>query len=362
MLGEFVTLTGQIIDDQGIGLVGQSIDLTIVFLSTSIPAGTVVSQVDGNFSQSLIIPFSVPGSVSTVSFNATFLGTVYYGPTSDSQLLNVFSNASILIDVLPGPYPWNSSIPVNGTILDNFGRALTSRTIQLYVNGSSMGSTASDTSGRVSFILYLAPSGNQNTQYGLELRHETIITLNSSVRTITVEAEDNMQPPPFNFPLEWLIAIVVIIIVVVLAFVGFRFWKRRRKKPAAPSIDAAAMLTTLRQLLTEKKYRDSIIYAFRMFEAIIQAKLSLFRDPSITLREFGNLTVAHGSLDTRNMEVFIRGVEEARYSDHPISYNTALSTLNAFAKMYNSLTGGNLRFVTQEQQPSESATEPTESG
>jgi hypothetical protein len=362
MLGELVTLTGQIIDDQVSGITGQNIAISITYLSTSIPVGTVISQADGNFSQSLMIPFSIPGSVLTVSFNATFVGTAYYGSSSEVQSLNVFSNASIQIDVLPGPYAWNASISVTGTIIDNFGRVLTSRTIQLFVNGSSIGATSSDILGQVSFTLYLAPSGNQDTQYGLELRHETIITVNSSVRTITVEAEDIMQPPPFNFPLEWLIAIVVVIIVIVLAFIGFRFWKRRPKKSATPSIDAAAMLTTLRQLLTQQKYRDAIIYAFRMFETIIQAKLGLFRDPSITLREFANLTVAHGSLDTRNMEVFIRGVEEARYSDHPISYNTALSTLNAFARMYNSLTGGNLRFVTQEQQPPESATESTEGG
>jgi transglutaminase-like putative cysteine protease len=362
MLGESVTLTGQLIDDQGLGLAGQSVDLTIVYLSTSLPAGTVISQADGNFSQTIVIPISIPGSVSTITFNATFLGTAYYGLSTESQPLDIFSNASIVIDVLPGPYAWNSSIPVNGTIVDNFGRNLTSRTIQLFVNGSSVGSTTSDSLGQVSFTLYLAPSGNQDTQYSLELRHITIITLNSSVRTITVEAEDTMQPPPFYFPLEWLIAIVVVIIVIALSFIGFRFWKRRPKKSATPSIDAAAMLTTLRQLLTQQKYRDAIIYAFRMFETIIQAKLGLFRDPSITLREFANLTVAHGSLDTRNMEIFIRGVEEARYSDHSISYNTALSTLNAFAKMYNSLTGGNLRFVTQEQQSPESATESTEGG
>ena len=152
----------------------------------------------------------------------------------------------------------------------------------------------------------------------------------------------------------------VIIVIVILVY---RFWKRRPRQPAAPSIDAASMLTALRQLLSQQKYREAIIYAFRMYETIIQAKLGIFRDPSITVREFANLTVAHGRLDTRTMEVFIRGVEEARYSDHPISYNTALSALNAFASLYNSLTGGNLRFVTQEQQQPESAEpERTETG
>ena len=155
-----------------------------------------------------------------------------------------------------------------------------------------------------------------------------------------------MQPPPFlSIPLEWIIAIVAIVIVVVIAILGYRYWKRRPRQPKAPSIDAASMLTALRQLLNDKKYREAIIYAFRMYEAIIQAKLGLFRDPSITVREFANLTVAHGRLDSRNMEVFIRGVEEARYSDHPISYNMALSTLSAFASLYNSLSDG--RWIRQ---------------
>jgi len=171
-----------------------------------------------------------------------------------------------------------------------------------------------------------------------------------------------MQPPPsLPIPLEWIFVLVIIIVIAIIAFLGYRYWKRRPRQPTVPSIDAAAMLTALRQLLTDKKYREAVIYAFRMYEAIIQAKLGIYRDPSITVREFANLTVAHGRLDSRNMEVFIRGVEEARYSDHPISYNLALSTLSAFASLYNSLTGGNLRFVTQEEQPQPNA-QPTESG
>jgi hypothetical protein len=169
-------------------------------------------------------------------------------------------------------------------------------------------------------------------------------------------------PPPLNFPPEWIIAIVAIVIVVVIVILVYRYLKRRPRRPKTPSIDAAAMLTSLRQLLTDKKYREAIIYAFRMYETIIQAKLGIYRDPSITVREFANLTVAHGRLDSRTMEVFIRGVEEARYSDHPISYNLALSALSAFASLYNSLTGGNLRFVTQDQQQAQSDAQPTESG
>jgi hypothetical protein len=149
-------------------------------------------------------------------------------------------------------------------------------------------------------------------------------------------------------PLELILLIVVILIVIVAAVVFSRFWKRRPRRPAIPSIDAAAMLSTLRQLLTDKKYRESVTYAFRMFETIAQAKLGVFRDPSITLREFGNLVVAQGRLDARGMGVFVRGVEEARFSDHGISHEAALTTLNAFATLYNQLTGGNLRFVTQE--------------
>ncbi|MFX0169113.1 MAG: transglutaminase domain-containing protein [Candidatus Hodarchaeota archaeon] len=362
MLGETVTLTGQIIDDQGVGLSGQSVGVSISYLSTFIPVGTVLAQTGGTFSLPFTLPFSIPGSVSTVSINASYMRTSYYGFSNNSQLLSVFSNATLLIDVLPGPYAWNATVVVNGTLLDNFGRALILRDIQLFVNGTTRISAVSDSAGHVSFSINFAPSGNQDTQYRLELRHETIITLNSTVRTITVEAEEIMQPPPLNFPLEWIIAIAIGIIVIVAVILGYRYWKRRPRTTTAPSIDAAAMLTTLRQLLTQQKYRDAIIYAFRMFETILQAKLGLFRDPSITVREFGNLAVAHGRLDTRNMEVFIRGVEEARYSDHPISYNTALSALNAFAKMYNSLTGGNLRFVTQEQQSPESTTEQTEGG
>jgi len=109
------------------------------------------------------------------------------------------------------------------------------------------------------------------------------------------------------------------------------------------------MLTTLRQLLSGQKYRDSILHAFKMFEIIAQIKLGLFREPSMTPREFAYLAAGKGGLDTRQVEIFVRGTEEARFSNHPITYNTALTTLNAFAALYNHLTGGNLRFVTQEQ-------------
>jgi hypothetical protein len=362
MLGESVTVTGQIIDDQGIGLSGQTLGISLTYLTTSLPLGTTLSQPGGTFSNTFVIPMSIPGGILTVSFNVDYFGTSYLGPSNSSEPLDVFSNATLLIDVSSGPFAWNASIPVNGTLMDNFGRALPSRDIQLFIDNTYNYTAMSNQYGQVSFVLRLRPSGNTDVNYTLQLRHETIITVNSTVRIITVEAQEQMQPPPpVYFPIEWIIAIIIVVVIIVVAILGYRYWKRRPRQPTAPSIDAAAMLTALRQLLTQQKYRESIIYAFRMFETIVQGKLGLYRDPSITVREFANLTVAHGRLDTRNVEVFIRGVEEARYSDHPISYNTALSTLNAFAKMYNSLTGGNLRFVTQEQQ-SATETERTESG
>ncbi|MFX1403579.1 MAG: transglutaminase domain-containing protein [Promethearchaeota archaeon] len=362
LLGETVTLIGQLIDDQGIGLSGQGLDLAISYVATSIPIGTVSTQPGGTFSFILPISTTIPSSVSTISLDVTYVGTQYYSASGNSELLDIFSNATLLIDVPAGPFAWNESIQVNGSLVDNFGRSLPNRDIQLFVNGTSNISTASDQYGHVGFLIRFRPSGINDETYALQLRHETIITLNSSVRNIIVEAEQPMQPPPsLPIPLEWIFAIVIIIVIVIVAFLGYRYWKRHPRQPTAPSIDAAAMLTALRQLLTDKKYREAIIYAFRMYEAIIQAKLGIYRDPSITVREFANLTVAHGRLDSRNMEVFIRGVEEARYSDHPVSYNLALSTLNAFASLYNSLTGGNLRFVTQEQQLQPNG-QPTESG
>jgi hypothetical protein len=361
MLGETVTLTGQLEDDQRIGLSGQTIDIEISYLAITIPVGAVLTQSGGSFSFVLMIPTSIPTSVLTISFDVDFSGSRYYGTSANFTQLDIFSNATLLIDVPPGPFAWNATILVNGTLVDNFGRVLPNRDIQLLVDGVSFTSTTSNQFGRVGFVMRFAPSGIDDITYALQLRHETIITLNSSVRNITVEAQQPMQPIP-TIPLEWIIAIVVIIIVVVIVILGYRYLKRRPRTPSAPSIDAASMLTSLRQLLTDKKYREAIIYAFRMYEAIIQAKLGIYRDPSITVREFANLTVAHGRLDSRNMEVFIRGVEEARYSDHPISYNLALSALSAFASIYNSLTGGNLRFVTQEQQEPQPDAQPTEGG
>ncbi len=364
MLGETVTLTGQIIDDQGTGLSGQSLDISLSYLSTTIPIGSAFTQPGGTFSVIYQIPLTVPTSVSTVTFDVTYSGTMYYGASMDSELLDVFSNASLLIEVPVGPFAWNESISLNGTLVDNFGRALPNRDAQVFVNGTSTFASSTNQLGQVAFVLRFTPSGENDVFYALQLRHETIITLNSSVRIITVEAQDIMQPPPpLLIPPEWIAAIIVVVVIIVIVILVYRYWKRRPRQPAAPSIDASAMLTALRQLLSQQKYREAIIYAFRMYETIIQAKLGIFRDPSITVREFANLTVAHGRLDTRTMEVFIRGVEEARYSDHPISYNTALSSLNAFASLYNSLTGGNLRFVTQEQQQPESAEpERTETG
>ncbi|MFX1341400.1 MAG: transglutaminase domain-containing protein [Promethearchaeota archaeon] len=356
MLGETVTLTGQIIDDQGTGLSGQSLVISLSYLSLTIPIGSALIQPGGTFSVIYQIPLSVPTSVSTVTFDVTYSGTSYYGASMDSELLDVFSNASLLIEVPVGPFAWNESISVNGTLVDNFGRALPNRDAQVFVNGTSNFSSITNQLGQVAFVLRFTPSGENDVFYALQLRHETIITLNSSVRIITVEAQDIMQPPPpILIPPEWIAAIIVVVVIIVIVILVYRYWKRRPRQSAAPSIDASAMLTALRQLLSQQKYREAIIYAFRMYETIIQAKLGIFRNPSITVREFANLTVAHGRLDTRTMEVFIRGVEEARYSDHPISYNTALSSLNAFASLYNSLTGGNLRFVTQEHQQPESA-------
>ncbi|MFX0121965.1 MAG: transglutaminaseTgpA domain-containing protein, partial [Candidatus Hodarchaeota archaeon] len=102
MLGETVTLTGQIIDDQGTGLSGQSLDISLSYLSMTIPIGSALIQPGGTFSVIYQIPLSVPTSVSTVTFDVTYSGTSYYGASMDSELLDVFSNASLLIEVPVG--------------------------------------------------------------------------------------------------------------------------------------------------------------------------------------------------------------------------------------------------------------------
>ena len=154
----------------------------------------------------------------------------------------------------------------------------------------------------------------------------------------------------YPIPIEYIFLIIIIAIVaIVLVIVYRRFRGRGPRGRGSPSVDAAAMLTELRQLLSDQKYRESILYAFRMFETIVQDKLGIFREPNMTLREYANITTAQGGLDTTSMQVFIRGVEEAKFSDHQITYQTCLTTLNAFANNYNVLTGGSLRFVTSQE-------------
>lgn len=349
MIGETIILTGLIIDDNATGVVGESLDIFLSYQSNTTLVGSVISLLDGNFSFTFTIPGSIPATDPTVQFEVRFSGTPYLGLSNNSRTLDVFTNATLLIEVDSRVYYWFDDIPVDGTLIDNFGRPLANRPIQININGTNRYSAYSDTQGSVSFSLNFAPP--QTTNYSIQLLHETITTVYSPIRTITVEVQQPMQIIP---PWHIIIPIIIIVVVIIVGVVLYRYWKRRPRRPSTPSVDASAMLTTLRGLLTDKKYQETLIYAFRMFETIVQAKLGLFRDPSITLREFGNLAVAHGQLNTRTMEVFIRGVEEARFSDHPISYNSALMSLNAFASIYNSLTGGNLRFVTQEQQPEQS--------
>jgi hypothetical protein len=347
LLGEGVLLRGQLVDDQGTGIAGRFIDVSLSYQGTTLPLGTATTLSDGSFQFAFVLPGGIPTVVPTVSLVSRYGGSVYYGISNSSGSLDISAGANLNIQVREGLYRANAVIPVSGVLRDDFNRPLPGRRIFLVVDGREALSAVTNDGGAVDFNLTILPP-SQTTNFTIQLQHHTVFTIPSTEKVITVEAAPMQGLGPI--PLELILLIVVIVIVVVVAVVFSRFWKRRPRRPAIPSIDAAAMLSTLRQLLTDKKYRESVTYAFRMFETIAQAKLGVFRDPSITLREFGNLVVAQGRLDARGMGVFVRGVEEARFSDHEISHEAALTTLNAFATLYNQLIGGNLRFVTQEPQ------------
>jgi transglutaminase-like putative cysteine protease len=351
MIGEQVSLTGRLIDDQGAGISGRDITINLDYLSTTTSLGTSTTIGDGTFQVSFTVPGSIPSSLPTVSLVTSYSGTNYLSQSNASRTLDIFANATLNLTPLPSPQLEGSSIIITGTFFDDFSRPLSDREVTLLIDGQPVISANTSLQGQVSFN-YTIPILYINRNLTFQLQHQTVRLVNSNIRNIVVEAASMQQPIPL--PIEIVIIIIVIVVVIIVAVMLYRYLKKRPRRPQVPSIDAAAMLTTLRQLLTDKKYRESVIYAFRMFETLVQVKLGLFRDPSITLREFGNLAVAQGRLDTRSMELFIRGVEEARFSDHRIRYKAALSTLNAFASIYNALVGGNLRFVTQEQEQQQS--------
>ncbi|MFX1563928.1 MAG: DUF4129 domain-containing protein, partial [Promethearchaeota archaeon] len=347
MIGESINITGRLVDDQNASIPSSILNISLIYQTTIIPVGTVWTQSDGTFQILWTLPSGI--TVDTVSFTANYSGSAYYSPNATLRTLEIFSNATLDIQVSSDPHPTDPMmwiLSVNGTLRDNFDRLLSGREILLSLDNNTVGSLVTDGQGRVAFNLqFTRPASLSN--YTIQLRHETVITIFSSQENVIVEAAPMIQ---ITIPPELILLIVAIAIIIIVVIIVYRRRKQRPRITGAPSIDAAAMLTSLRQLLNDKKYRESIIYAFRMFEAIAQSRLGVFRDPSITLREFANLAVARGNLDTRNMAIFVRGVEEARFSDHPVSYNTALATLNAFSNIYNHLTGGNLRFVTQEQE------------
>ncbi len=348
---EGVIFTGQLIDDQQGSISSANVSAEISYDTTIIPLGSTFTQTNGVFQFTSTLPASIPVTVSSVNFTVDYKGDIYYGSINASQTLDVFVNATLIINVDNGPHPGGTIINVNGILRDSFGRPLSNREILLVSSETVLFSGSTDNQGQVSFTLQLPPGSPQVISYPIQLQHETVITISSDQEFILIEAEIIMQ---FPIPIEYIIIIVIVAIVAIIAVVIFRRLRGRgpRSSRGAPSVDAAAMLSELRQLLGDQKYRESILYAFRMFETIVQGKLGIFRDPNMTLREYANLTTAQGGLDTTSMQVFIRGVEEAEFSDHQITYQTCLTTLNAFANNYNVLTGGSLRFVTSQEAPS----------
>ena len=347
---EGIVFIGQLVDDQLGQISNANVSAELSYDTSTISLGWTLTQSNGIFQFTYTLPASIPTTVSSVTLTAIFTGDVYYGTSNASRTLDVFVYATLLIDVDNGPHPGRTSISVSGIFRDSFSRPLSNREI-LLIFDEQVSSGITDSQGRVSFTLLLPPGTPQIVSYPVRLEHRTVVTITSNQELVLVEAEIIMQ---FPIPIEYLFIILVIAIIAIIAVVIFRRFRCRgpRGSRGAPSVDAAAMLTELRQLLSDQKYRESILYAFRMFETIVQGRLGIFREPNMTLREFANIVTAQGGLDTTSMQVFIRGVEEAKFSDHQITYQTCLTTLNAFANNYNVLTGGSLRFVTsQEPQP-----------
>jgi hypothetical protein len=294
--------------------------------------------------QSIYIP---DFGISTLELRLTFASPPDIGYSETLfTFTKLFSNISCIWD-LPSTIRASSNLRIAGEVVSrtNPSLVINNRDIDIFYNGSYVGSAHTGPSGDFSFNHPL-PQWTGQTFISIQLQNslgKSIITR----RFVTVQpASAPSGPPPQAPPFLIFFSVFLPILAVVIAglgFYGYRYYKKQDKLSKVVNLPLESKIINLKILKESGRLEESLSYLFNaIYMDLISAKFGRIRKGNETIRDFAIISVKNLKLSPATIYPFIQKVEEIIYAKpFQITDNEFYGTINLFSPIYFELTGYN---------------------
>ncbi|NHI93237.1 MAG: transglutaminase domain-containing protein [Candidatus Lokiarchaeota archaeon] len=302
-------------------------------------SGLLVSQntiVDGSYSLSFntsVLPLEL--NELTIKYNP--IGE-YNDSTFYTVSIYVFNQVILTLNTPPSGYI-GDSVAFSGNFSDGTNPIIGRRVDVLLINpiGISGISEATTDSGLFTYG-FVIPATGLNQSFFVEFYDQSgIFRGNSTI--ITVLNLGTRPAPPFD-PIP-LIIILIVAICSVLGVVAVRKVLSIQKEKKAKEVDVKRIKNKLDLLLDGQRYREAIIYNFENLLYLIKGYLKRSPGPGETYREFINDLIKNVRtyISPKLFLPFVGIYEEARWSNHPITFEMFKESEDYYNKLFKQIVG-----------------------
>ncbi len=323
--GENFSITGLILDDQGSGLT-----VNLSFYLNSILQYNITA-LNGGFQ---IINYTLPFgfSSSTVNLTIQFIGDSFYDSSNLTRQLMVFTSVNVYVNVDPSICSPGQRAIFNISVIDNHGRGVYDRSVNLFLNNTLLTTLYLDTS--IKLLEWVIPENTPNgpiTVYGVLVAS---VNSNYSPATLTV------QVVGLQLTGEYIIIIIGFVIIIGVSSLIYFIVKRRRSVYRGPrELDLSSQINRLQQYIRDGKSRDGLLFMFNLLEQLILKKYNLKRGNYQTMREYAGEVTSKTDINSKALYDILNMVEKAKYSRLNIGENDLAQAMADFKLLYTQLTG-----------------------
>ncbi|MFX0019373.1 MAG: hypothetical protein ACFFAK_07020 [Promethearchaeota archaeon] len=339
---EFFNFDGHLNFQNGMGISNALVNYYWYDGSTIVGLGSFITTGLGQIPYDTItIPFVAENDliIKLNYSNSPFIGY------SEAVIFNtkIFSDISCLWN-LPTTITENSNLNIAGQLVSSTNPSIliNNRDIDIYYNGSFIGTDRTDNNGDFSYV-YPLPAG-------LGLSSLRIVLIGSGLETtryIDIEAQQPSGPStPGETPFFMFITIFLPILAVVIAglsFYGYRYYKKQDKLSRVINLPLESKIINLKILKDSGRLEESLSYLFNaIYMDLVNAKYGRTREINETIRDFAIISVKDLKLNPTTIYPFIQKIEQIIYAKpFQISDHDFYKTVELFSPIYLQLTGYN---------------------
>ncbi|MFX0074764.1 MAG: hypothetical protein ACFE96_04945 [Candidatus Hermodarchaeota archaeon] len=311
--------------------------------------------VDSNFVSTDVAGLIQPIFIPDIGITSLELLLTYTSPpdVGYSETLytttKLFSNISCIWD-LPSTIRASSNLRIAGQLIsrNNPSLSIDNRDINIFYNGTIIGTTRTNSNGDFS-IIHALPQWVGQTIISIRLPNplgKNIVTRRFvTVQQPSTPTGSGPQAPPFLMFFSIFLPILGVVIGG-LAFYGYRYYKKQDKLSKVVNLPLEDKIVNLKILKESGRLEESLSYLFNaIYMDLVGAKFGRIRKGNETIRDFAIVSVKNLRLSPATVYPFIQKVEEIIYAKpFQITDREFYSTINLFSPIYFELTVYNFEF------------------